>query len=174
MVRAKRILLVSFVLLIVAALLGGCNIGGEDDTNHEGTLPDGLRKTWNGSGDGYIIGSSGPGDTNFQYTSDYEGAFTGIISFVSNYSADSGVIIVKYTDPPTHLIWGTEQTFYNGNDYTAIYYQNLSGNTVQLATAISLDDFSSVNTATLEEAKAKFTRSQIGNYVGFWGTYSTN
>ena len=156
-----------FTLVFLAAILGGCDINGEDDTNYEGTMPGGLQKTWSGSGDGYIIGSAA-----LQYTSDYDGAFTGTISFVSNYSANSGVIIVKYTKPPTHLIWGTNQPFYNGKDYTAIYYQNLKSNTVQLASVIDLGDFSSANTATLEEAKAKFTRSQTGNYVGAWGTYS--
>jgi hypothetical protein len=166
-VKVKRFLFAGLVLLTFA-FLGGCNVNGEDDTNYEGALPESIKKTWSSSGDGYIIGTN-----NFQYTSDYDGAFTGVISFVSNYSANSGVIIIKYTNPPTHLIWETDQPFYDGKDFTAIYYQNLTGNTVQLATVVNLVDYSSVNTASLEEAKAKFTRSQIGNYVGAWGTYSS-
>ena len=164
----KKFLNAVFVLVLLAAVLVSCDSNIADDTNDEGTLPEGLIATWSSIwGDGYRIGK-----TDFQYTSDYGDAYAGTIEFVSNYSNNSGVIIIKYSTPPANLIYGTEQPFYNGNDYTAVYYRNLTNAEVDLARAINLIDFSSVDTATLNEAKSKFTRGKMGDYVGAWGSYN--
>jgi hypothetical protein len=136
---------------------------GGDDTNIEGKLPSGLLGQWAFPKEnpselysitadtvqyGYGNGSS-PMD------------FKGTIRFVSNYSGDSGVIIIEYTDPPSY-------EKYNDRPFFAIYYWNLLPNSVQLANATTLPDYSAPDTATLEEAKAKFTRGKRGNYVD-WG-----
>ena len=154
------------MILIPLLLFTGCyGEVGEDDMNIPGTLPELLRGEWFYSQPGvpsrserYIIDKDtveygyGGGESEMDYA--------GNIRFVSNYSADSGVIIIEYTVPPTFQK-------YNGNSFFGIYYRNLKNNTVQLANAINAD-YSSPDTATLEEAIEKFTRLKMGNYVD-WG-----
>jgi hypothetical protein len=150
----------------VILLLAGCELYGKvggDDTNIPGALPNLLQGEW-----AYIPpGSDIPseiyrisGDTiSYGYgagpsLTDY----TGTVRFVSNYSTDSGLIIIEYSIPPSYAQ-------YNGFSFFAVYYRNLRSGTVQLANAIKLGDYSSPDTATLEEAVAKFTRMTMGNYV---------
>ena len=83
--------------------------------------------------------------------------FKGDIRFVSNYSSSSGVIIIELTQGASNP----------GKPFTGIYYRNLTSSTVQLANAIN-PDYSSADTATLDEAKTKFTRNKMDTYVS-WG-----
>ena len=154
--------------MLIALLLAGCELYGkvgDDDVNKPGTLPELLRAEWVYTPPGsptpserYNIDEDtvqygyGGGESDM----DYEGN----IRFVSNYSADSGVIIIEYTVPPSY-------PKYNGNSYFGIYYKNLTNDTVQLANPINAD-YSSPDTETLEEAIRKFTRGKMGNYVD-WG-----
>jgi hypothetical protein len=84
--------------------------------------------------------------------------FKGTIRFVSNYSSGSGIIIIEYTEKPAYPL-------YNGLDFFGIYYRNLNTDSVQLANAANLPDYSAPDTATLDEAKGKFTRIKMGLYV---------
>ena len=158
------ILVVSFFFLLTGCELYG-KVGG-DDTNIQGALPERLRGEWVYTPPGSVIPSEkylieenaiqygyggGESDTNFE----------GKIRFVSNYSTDSGVIIIEYTECPHY-------ENYNGNSFSAIYYRRLTGDTVQLANVIKLSSLGSADTVTLEEAIGKFTRLQMGSYVD-WG-----
>ena len=152
-------------------LLTGCNLYGKigaDDENIQGVLPALLRGEWV-----YIQpGSGAPAERYFidedtiQYgygggESEYD--FKGDIRFVSNYSGSSGIIIIEYIDAERPGYAG-----YNGNSFFGIYYRNLKSSTVQLANAINLVGLDAPDTATLEEAIAKFTRFKMGSYVD-WG-----
>lgn len=159
------------VLLFAAMLLAGCDLYGKigtDDQNIQGALPALLRGEWvyiqpglHTPAERYIIeentiqyGYGGNDDGGSEYD------FKGHIRFVSNYNNSSGVIIIEYieTERPSYAA-------YNGNSFFGIYYRNLKTNTVQLANAINLTDFTSPDTATLEEAIEKFTRLRMGIYV---------
>jgi hypothetical protein len=155
--------LLSFLFFAGCELYG--KIGG-DDENIEGSLPELLQGEWVYTQPGsstpaerYIIEKDtiqygyGGGESDSNYK--------GHIRFVSNFSANSGVIIIEYIDPPHYQ-------GYNGNSFSGIYYRNLKNDTVQLANAINLEDFSSADTASLETAVKKFTSLQMGNYVD-WG-----
>ena len=167
--KVKRFLTGGFVLLALIAVMTGCGTDLVDDTNYPGVLPEGLVGEWIFSGpygdDTYIIE-----ETILEYPADFGFGYNGTIEFVSNYNSASGVIIIKYsaTGRPDYDIWGTDEPFYNGNDYTAVYYRELGANTVQLAGVVNLIDWSSPATYTLEEAIAKFTRGNSGKYVD-WG-----
>lgn len=158
----------AFFVLVGVLFFPACEpygkVGG-DDTNIQGALPDLLRGEW-----AYIPpGSDIPsevyrvsGDTiSYGYGSGSSPTdYTGAIRFVSNYSADSGLIIIEYSKPPSYAL-------YNGLSFFAVYYRNLNSATVQLANAIN-PDYSAPDTATLEEALRKFTRLRTGYYVN-WG-----
>jgi hypothetical protein len=158
-----------FFLLAVLAVFSACELYGKvggDDTNIEGALPHLLRGEWAYTPPGselpaeiYTI----TGDTiEYGYGGgESDTGFSGIIRFVSNYSSDSGIIIIEYTEKPSYLL-------FNGLDFFGIYYRNLREDSVQIANAINLDDNSAPDTATLEEAKARFTRMKMGLYVN-WG-----
>jgi hypothetical protein len=157
----------TFFALAVIILFSGCELYGMvggDDTNIEGALPSLLQGEWayipasSGSpGDGYIITGN-----NIEYVyhgTDNIGAdFKGTAVFVSNYNSSSGLIIIQYTVPPTY-------SGYNGNSFCAVYYRNLRSQSVQLANATTLPLNTCSDTATLEEAKVKFTRMTVGDYV---------
>ena len=161
--RVKRFLFVPLVFVFLTSFLGGCSTEPEDDTNHPGTLPDRLIGTWDSVGDQYVITAN-----TLIYNAGWESSFAETIVFVSNYSGNSGVIIVRYTSPPTHNVWNTDKPFYvNSYNYTAVYYQNLSNTTVQLANVINLDDWSSVDTRTRQEAETKFTRGNARKYINW-------
>ena len=168
--KLKRFLTGGFVLLTLVAVMTGCSTDAEDDTNYPGVLPEGLIGKWVFSGpygdDTYIIG-----ETTLEYPADFGYGYDGTIEFVSNFNSASGVIIIKYSAAgrPDYDIWGTTDPFYNGNDYTAVYYRELKANAVQLAGVVNLADWSSPATFTLEEAIAKFTRGNAGKYID-WGS----
>ena len=155
--------------LLLLLLITGCELYGKVggiDINIQGALPELLRGEWvyvqpgmSTPAERYII----EGNT-IQYGyggGESETNYKGEIRFVSNYSADSGVIIIEYTERPYYEA-------YNGYSFFGIYYRNLKRNSVQLANAINPDLSSAPDTATLEEAIVKFTRLNMGSYVN-WG-----
>jgi hypothetical protein len=159
----------AFFALALVLLLFGCELYGTvggDNANIQGSLPDLLRGEWaylpgtsGAPSDGYIIN----GDL-IEYVYHREGGsemdFKGKIVFVSNYSSGSGLIIIEYTVPPSY-------PDYNGNAFCAVYYRNLKSNSVQVANTTTFPGNTCADTATLEEAKAKFTRMTMGNYVNW-------
>jgi hypothetical protein len=168
-IPAARPPLYVFFALAVLLLLSRCDLYGKvggDDANIEGALPYLLQGEW-----AFIPGTSGAPADGYLITGNlieyvYHGKdsagmdFKGDIVFVSNYSSDSGLIIIKYTVPPTY-------SGYNGNSFCATYYRGLRANSVQLANATAFPAYTCADTATLEEAKAKFTRMTMGNYVSW-------
>ena len=162
----KKVLNSVLVLCFLAAVLVSCDSSiADDNTNNSGTLPERLRGEW------VFIpsGSSAPADcyliseNSLRYVMDdpdYGSDYTAAIRFVSNFSDDSGVIIIEYTQG---YIFGAD--YDNEYPFTGIYYRNLSGNTVQLANAYDGNDRS--ETTTLDEAKAKFTRGKMDTYVSW-------
>jgi hypothetical protein len=164
--RSPKTLLLFLPFFLGVLFFPRCELYGKvggDDANIEGALPYLLQGEWR-----YIPTSSGaPADsyviTGTALTYSYGGGgadtdYAGDIRFVSNYSADSGLIIIEYTVKPSY-------SGYNGNSFFAIYYRGLSSNSVQLANTTVLPAYTCPDTATLEEAKAKFTRMTMGNYV---------
>jgi hypothetical protein len=155
-----------FFLILPVLVFSGCDLYGKpggDDTNEPGTLPLQLQGEWafppENPSEHYRIAAD---TVEYGYGGASPMDFTGAIRFVSNYSADSGVIIIEYTTlKPSY-------DKYNGLPFFAIYYQNLRADSVQLANATTFPDYSAPDTATLEEAKAKFTRGKMGSYVD-WG-----
>ena len=154
------------VLAISLAVLIGCTTDLEDidDTNYPGTMPLLLVGEWGYPSEGYVIteetlnynssGSYEDGDGITQY---YDYSFAGDICFVSNFDSKSGVIIIEYTSPPPD----PDPT----RPFTAVYYRNLTGNSVQLANVVNLGDYSSADTETREKAISKFTRGNMPKYV---------
>jgi hypothetical protein len=159
----------TFFAFTVILLFSRCELygtAGGDDTNIEGALPYLLQGKWAYTPPGSEIASEVYTITAETIRYGYAGDdnigtnFKGTIRFVSNYSGGSGVIIIEYTEKPTYAL-------YNGLSFFAIYYRNLNADWVQLANAINPDQQSAPDTASLEEAVAKFTRMTMGNYVNW-------
>jgi hypothetical protein len=158
----------TFFAFAVIILFSGCELYGTvggDDTNIEGALPSLFQGEWayippssGASSEGYIINGD---DIEYVYHGDDNIGtdFKGKVVFVSNYSSTSGLIIIEYTVPPTYASYHDDLLF------CATYYRSLRSQSVQLANATTLPYNTCPDTATLAEAKAKFTRMTIGNYV---------
>jgi hypothetical protein len=153
------------------ALLSACELYGKaggDDANIEGSLPFLLRGQWVYLQPGNTVPAEQYTITDTAITYGYAESpsvydYAGTIAFVSNYSSNSGVIIIRYDagKKPGYPL-------YNGGDFGAVYYRNLQADSIQLANAINLSDMSAPDTRTLEEAVEKFTRTAMGAYVS-WG-----
>jgi hypothetical protein len=160
-----RFLPLPFLLFTAVLALSGCDLYGKvggDDSNIPGGLPFQLQGEWlsfsyGNPSDSYTV-------TNAEIKYDDGGAgggtmsYTGTIRFVSNYSSSSGVIIIEYTVRPAY-------GGYNGNDFFAVYYRNVTANTMQMANTTVLGPNTCPDTETLDEAVKKFTRMRMGNYV---------
>ena len=147
----KRERVTGLMLMLLLLVLSSCSTD-VDDTNYPGTLPASITGIWSFDGtdaDRYTI-SAGTIRHEMVYEEvDY--GFSGTIDFVSNYSTDSGVIIFKDSAD---------------DKFKAVYYRDLTANTVRLADAYT--GFILAETITLEDAIAKFTRGNWGDYVD-WG-----
>jgi predicted small secreted protein len=162
-------------LVIAAFFLAGCNTGVgydvEEAASGRAVLDDpSIYGTWRYEYDyeyddvryaGYEEYVISAGMLSYTYLDtinddDYGMSFTGeIISVVYNDST-SGVIIIKYTSPPSD---GTI------NYYNAVYFDNLTATTVQLGNAVNLSDYSSSEVASSSAASANFTWGNVGNYI---------
>jgi hypothetical protein len=95
---------------------------------------------------------------------DYGMSFAGtIVSVNYNPGNTSGVIIIRYTSPPSD---GTV------NYYNAVYFNNLTENiprpdTVQLANAVNLSNYSNSEVANSTSASNAFTWTNASNYVNW-------
>ncbi|MDR2742567.1 MAG: hypothetical protein LBB98_10490 [Treponema sp.] len=161
----------AFFAFAVVLFLPGCELYGKvggDGANIPGSLPFLLRGRWVYIQPGNTVPAEQYTITDTSITYGYAGSpsvfdYTGTIAFVSNYSSNSGVIIVRY-DP------GKKPSYdlYNGGDFGAVYYRNAQADSIQLANAINLSGMSAPDTNTLEEAVKKFTRTAMGAYIN-WG-----
>jgi hypothetical protein len=155
-----------FVFAVIL-LFSGCELygtAGGDDANIEGALPYMLQGKWAyppaAPDEVYTITGK---KISYASASDSTFGYEGTIEFVSNYSSNSGLVIIRYTVKPAYPA-------YNLKDYFAIYYRNLNPGWVQLANAaiLSSPTSPSPDVGSLDEAKAKFTRMTLGKYVD-WG-----
>jgi hypothetical protein len=86
------------------------------------------------------------------------GSFTASIAeVVYNEDSDSGVIIIQYVNPPTE----------DEAPFNAVYFDNLTTTTVQLANAVNLSDYSSSAVGTLTEAQNNFTWANVDDYINW-------
>jgi hypothetical protein len=172
----KRAFSLLFALFLVSGALAfmGCDNDGDDGFVDNHKLNPVLVGTWEDPTyhDGYEIDS----ETVTQYSADseYEGeSYSGVrtpgtVEFISNFSADSGVIIIKFDEPKS-----------NGRTYGAVYYRELKteGGTTSAKMSSagryeSTAPYAEITPVitTLEYAKAEFTLDKgDGHYVTFWG-----
>jgi len=153
----KRAVLVCLTLGLLWAVLASCDSGtiGGDDVNIPGALPAELAGTWEDYDSFTIDTTTNP--ATLEYDGGGWGDYQGTIVFVSNYDSKSGLIIVEYTT-------GAPDT---GKPFHSIYYLNLTSGTVSLNNTWQDNGGGDYNadTATLDEAKEKFTLGQMGNYM---------
>jgi hypothetical protein len=143
----------SFVGMIVCAVLlfSACDEPKTGD----------LRGTWLSEYDGYTI------DTSMLSYDDRYSPFTGTIKNSPDFSAQSGVIIIEYVEPSSD-----SQAGY----FTAVYWRELTEDSVLLANALdldtsTLDKWDTLQTTSLEEAQNKFTIAKVNDFVSVWGAY---
>jgi hypothetical protein len=166
--------------VIAALFLAGCNLGVgydteeaapsrtlvsvTDDLSIEGTWKYEYSYTsggtvWSGY-EQYVITGTTLSYTYWDETNedDYGLSFSGDISALNyNEGNASGVIIVQYTSPPE----GDTPDYYN-----AVYFNELTANTVFLANAVDLNNNSaSSEVEELEDAEDNFTWANASNYV---------
>jgi len=139
--RVKKCFFMSFVFVLLAFFLIGCDSNGDNATSG-GSVPDGLVGKW-ASFDTYEISKTTI--NYFMPGSEWEGVvypdteFKGAIRSVSNFNNTSGVIIWQYIE-------GAPDP---SKPFTATYYRNLTAISVQLANVITLGTWESADTATL-------------------------
>jgi len=155
-VKMKRFLFTGLVLILMAGILGGCKTEAEDDSTKG--LPDALLGKWVSSnyGDWYEITRSA-GTETFKISFDGTSvASQGAIRDVTNFNSESGVIIVEFSTGLTNA----------ARPFGAIYYLGFTGRTVSFNSAFDATaaDFDA-NTATLEQAKGKFTQARMGDWI---------
>jgi hypothetical protein len=167
--RARRFLSVGFILLAMTAIMTGCNTDPEPDLvpGPSGTsLPDGLLGKWATSVDSFLITRSSGIETVEYDDGGYGYGYKGTVRFVSQFDNSTGVIIIQLTE------FSPSQE--RSKPYHAIYYLDFKpgdsislNNTSILSVAYDPDKPTANNadTATLEEAKEKFTRDRIFEYV---------
>ena len=152
----KRALLAVLVFGLLAAFFTGCDNGStDDDVNIRGTLPSGLVGKWDSGYDSFEIKSD---MVTLEYDDGgYGYGYTGTIEFVSNYDSRSGVIIIEYSS-------GAPDT---NKPFHAIYYLDYKpGTSVELhITSDANDPNYSADTATLNQAIAKFTRKKMFDHI---------
>ena len=173
---AKRNAFALCVLVFISAalLFTGCPV--DDGFVDDGKLNINLIGSWHdgswsdvGDYDGYTITGNGIayvfGGIGYEFTS-----YAGTIEYISNFSKNAGVIIVKYNTD-------TKPTYYDGDsnplplkgDYLGIYYKNLNpGVSVQIGGAYIAGG---AEEATLDAAITAFTAGNEGTYMGWYGTY---
>jgi len=144
--------LIAMFCLSTALLFTGCNT--EPDPVDTAFIPAGE---WADSfGGSYTITNTGVTfDDGFGY-----GDFTGTISGVSDFSANSGVLIIKIT---------SSTVGYTVDKFTGVYYKDYTASHVFLANAID-ESYAPIEKNTFDEAKNTFTVDNVGTHVTYWGT----
>jgi hypothetical protein len=153
--------------LLVLYLLGGAALFTACDTG--GNTPSSLEGVWSsGTGEGYEI----YGDTLIYNGVDSKG--NGRFSFIAaiennpDFTAPSGVLIVKYLMKPNYdPTWSERGSSYYeepANSYMGVYWRELNSGSVALANAY---DVSGTEEPTKEDAVAKFTLAANENFVSW-------
>jgi hypothetical protein len=131
---------------------------GSDPYIDDHKLKTALIGTWEDKGewgtDGYKITAK-----ELQYLYEGDVSYSGTIEFVSNFSDDAGVIVIKYTS-----------NAYNAatvGKYVGVYYQNLKpGVSVEMSTAYA--DGKEIKDSMYDAAVA-FTMGNTGDYITVFG-----
>jgi hypothetical protein len=156
--RFLRILIV----LLTIGFITACDDGNDKSSGAS------LLGMWSSPyGDSYVITS-----TSFTYDDGYNGGYAGTISNNLNLSASHGVAVFQYT-----------ANSYDTDDekegwFTAFYWKDLNGSTVQMATATVGSMVDNVWTPgvyeyeTWGEAQAALTEDTVDDFVSNWGTYT--
>ena len=162
----KRAAFLAFALVLSAGLmLVSCDNGGGGGSGG-GNLS--LVGTWvynYGSGeDKYIIT-----DNSLEYV----GGFKGAIRHLEYFTPTAGVIIIEYDANGKQEYWdysnwpAIDGPYPPLGDFYGIYFINLSSTSVQLANAADNggDPYYRCEAANLNDAKAKFTAGNVGDFV---------
>jgi hypothetical protein len=133
------------------------------DTLPGDTLPEELCGLWDSYADNYAIS---PARLEYDYSSGeaWHLAFAGSIRHVSVFDAESGVIIVEYTEAP-------EVPYQKGrSDFIAVYYRIVAAGAVKFWHSF---DMTGTDTADLEAAREKFSRENSSRFVFSWDSAYT-
>jgi hypothetical protein len=162
--------------LFTALLFSGCQTE-EENFIDDHKLNSQLTGTWFSTyDDGYVIDET---ETGYRLT--YYGyidmiSYAGAIEYVSNFSNDSGVIIIKYDDDHKASYseydenWNVAGTLPLKGDFIGIYYKEFKpGISVKIGGAYAEGG---AEEETLDAAKKAFTLGNEGNYMSMYGTYS--
>ena len=166
----------AFVLFCLVAVLSfmSCQTEPDDNFIDDHKLNAGLIGTWADTTffDGYTITAD-----SLEYDNGMGGGYTGSIEYVSNFSNNAGVIIIKYNAdakasyPIYDDDWVTIIDYVDlPGDYLGVYYRNLKpGFSMELSGAIN-PDYSPAEKEKMYEAVLAFTQANgDGYYVSFWG-----
>ena len=155
----KTFALAVLFCLSTAFLFIGCNTDPDPDTVpgpdvYTSFIPVGE---WKGDyGDSYTIT-----DTSVVYDDGFGyGDFTSTILRASNFSADSGVLIIKIT---------SSTVGFTVDKFTGVYYKGYSGSHVYLANPIN-ESYAPIEKDTLAEAQTTFTVDNVNTHVTYWGS----
>jgi hypothetical protein len=149
--RSPAFALAVMFCLSTALLVTGCNT--EPDHVDTGFIP--LGEWGDGYGSYIITNTDVVFDDGFGY-----GDFTGIIQIASDFSADSGVLIIKVT---------SSNVGYTVDKFTGVYYKDYTASHVFLANAVD-ELYAPIEKDTLTEAKKTFTVDNVDTHVTYWGT----
>jgi hypothetical protein len=152
-----------FVVLLVILLLAGC-VQVEDVGNLNGVLKDGY-------GSSFTINTSAKTIKRMEDAThvNYEGTIVNSPSV----TALNGVLIIQFTkyndvtydsNPPYNITGVTENTG-NKNKFAAVYWKDLTSNSVYMADAYVGYDHAIVGTLT--EAQINFTMDRVGSYISW-------
>jgi len=159
----KGFFLTVTICLSVLLAVTGCKTDAGDPVGDE--LDSNLIGTWKcqyGAGeddyDAYTVTAA-----RVDYAMSVYGGYGGVIEYVSVFTNNSGVIIIRYDDHD----WDPSLIA----KYDGIYYKNLIKNVSVYITTATNADYSSPAKGTLSEAIETFTMGNSGDYTGYWPTY---
>ena len=140
--------------LSTAFLFTGCNTEPNPENVDTGFVPAGE---WaDDYGSSYIItNATVVYDDGFGY-----GDFTGAILKVSDFSANSGVLIIKII---------SSNVGYTVDKFTGVYYKEYTASHVYLANPID-ESYAPIEKDTFAEAQAVFTVDNVDTHVTYWGS----
>jgi len=150
----KPFALVVLFCLSTALLFTGCKMEPELVSDNAGFIPVGEWKS--DYGDSYTIT-----DTSVVYDDGFGyGDFTSTILRASDFSADSGVLIIKIT---------SSSVGFTVDKFTCVYYKGYTASHVYLANPID-GSYAPIEKNTLAEAKNTFTVDNVETHVTYWGS----
>ena len=150
--------------LITAFLFLGCPMeGSSGGGGGNNTITGNLVNTWE-----YVYDPGGANEfiTTIKITKTtitYEGNYTGTIVNPPNLTTQSGVLIIQFTKYANNYDGNPVTTHANVGKYGALYWKDLSANSVYMADAYE----GSTHTmfSNLQEAKTNFTLDNVGDYI---------